>query len=98
EMDHPGLQSRLEGYRLALAAAGFYAAPNLVITGSGVTPTYQTGFDLAASLFALDPAPTAAFCVNDAVALGVLEHARRLGLRVPEDFSVAGFDDVPEAA
>jgi LacI family transcriptional regulator len=44
------------------------------------------------------PAPTAVFCVNDAVAFGVLAYARRHGIRVPEDLAVAGFDDVPEAA
>lgn len=98
EMDHPGLRSRLEGYRLGLAAADIDAGSELVITADGSTPTYQTGAELAAPLFALDPVPTAAFCVNDAVALGVLEYARRRGIRVPEDLAIAGFDDVPEAA
>ena len=56
-----------------------------------------SGTVLAARLMQINPAPTAVFCVNDAVAFGVLEYARRNGLRVPEDLAVAGFDDVPEA-
>lgn len=98
EMDHPGLRSRLEGYRLALAAARLEAPPGYTITAHDATPTLHTGFELAERLFSLEPMPTAAFCVNDAVAIGVLEHARHRGLRVPADLAVAGFDDVPGAA
>ena len=97
EMDHPGLSGRLEGYRLALAAANLDLDPALVVTASGATPTFQTGTQLAGALLDGSSAPTAVFCVNDAVALGVLEQARRRGIRVPEDLAVAGFDDVPEA-
>ncbi len=98
EMDHPGLRKRLEGYRLALASADIEASSDLVITAGEQTPTFQTGTELAARLAELDPNPTAVFCVNDAVAFGVLAYARRNGIRVPEDLAVAGFDDVPEAA
>jgi LacI family transcriptional regulator len=45
-----------------------------------------------------EPAPTLMFCGNDVVAYGALNAAHRLGLRVPEDLSVVGFDDLPEAA
>jgi LacI family transcriptional regulator len=45
-----------------------------------------------------EPAPTLLFCGNDVVAYGALNAAHRLGLRVPEDLSVVGFDDLPEAA
>lgn len=97
EMDHPGLRERLEGYRLALAAANLEVSTDLVVAETELRPTFQTGTELAARLAQIDPAPTAVFCVNDAVAFGVLEYARRNGLRVPEDLAVAGFDDVPEA-
>lgn len=45
-----------------------------------------------------EPAPTLLFCGNDVVAYGALNAAHRLGLRVPDDLSVVGFDDLPEAA
>ncbi len=98
EMDHPGLHSRLEGYRLALAAAHVAEMPEWIITADLATPTFKTGADLAERLLSLDPRPTAVFCANDAMALGVIEKARQRGFRVPEDLAVAGFDDVPAAA
>lgn len=98
EMDHPGLYSRLEGYRLALATAHISARPEWILTADGATPTFKTGADLAERLLALEPRPTAVFCVNDAMALGVIEKTRQLGVRVPDDLAVAGFDDVPAAA
>jgi LacI family transcriptional regulator len=42
--------------------------------------------------------PTAVFCVGDSVAIGALNEARRLGLRVPDDLAVVGFDDIPMAS
>jgi LacI family transcriptional regulator len=57
-----------------------------------------TGGSIAAGVQALDLAmqakPTAAICFNDLVALGVLSRATELGIRVPEDLSVTGFDDI----
>lgn len=59
---------------------------------------YAGGLSAADELFAADPRPQALFCVNDLLALGALDHLRiRLGLRVPADVAVVGFDDVPEA-
>jgi DNA-binding LacI/PurR family transcriptional regulator len=54
---------------------------------------YQLGRDLAR-----DPEVSAVFVANDQMALGVLRALREAGRRVPEDVSVAGFDDIPEAA
>lgn len=42
--------------------------------------------------------PTAVFCVGDLVAIGALNQARRMGLRVPQDVAVVGFDDLPMAS
>lgn len=59
--------------------------------------SHQSGYHWGLELLALDPRPTAVFAANDVVAFGVLDAARRLGVRVPEDLSVIGFDDIDMA-
>ncbi|MFO1466257.1 MAG: LacI family DNA-binding transcriptional regulator [Steroidobacteraceae bacterium] len=54
----------------------------------------ESGIAGAARLLAQDPQPTAIFCFNDEMAIGVLDYARRTGLTVPSDLSVVGFDDI----
>lgn len=97
DLEHPSLRARLEGYRLALAAADIPFAPDLLVLGNEDEPNVQNGFRLAESLLSISPAPTAVFCVNDALALGVLDRTRREGITVPDDLAVVGFDDVPGA-
>jgi LacI family transcriptional regulator, repressor for deo operon, udp, cdd, tsx, nupC, and nupG len=53
-----------------------------------------SGLAGAAELMARKDPPTAIFCFNDEMAIGVLDHARRIGLQVPDDLSVIGFDDI----
>lgn len=85
-------RARLDGYRAALDAAGIAPDPDLIRTA----PLYMEGGKAAAAaLLALPAAPTAIFTANDLQALGAYEAARRAGLRVPEDLSVVGFDDLP---
>jgi DNA-binding LacI/PurR family transcriptional regulator len=61
--------------------------------------TYDSGYRAALRLLSADPRPDALFCGNDAMAFGALDAARTaLKLRVPEDVSIIGFDDVPMAA
>lgn len=98
DLSHPSLRTRLEGYRLALSAADLPEEPGLVLTAPEDEPTRPTGMALAARLRELDPAPTAVFCANDALALGVLDWARQAGVSVPDQLAVVGFDDVPGAA
>ncbi|MDT0166410.1 LacI family DNA-binding transcriptional regulator [Actinotalea sp. AC32] len=78
---------RLRGWLDALAEAG--VAPVVAHQPDSYVPTEEP----ARALMALDEAPTAVLCFSDAVADGVLRTARTLGLRVPEDLSVVGFDD-----
>jgi LacI family transcriptional regulator len=88
-------QLREQGYREALEAAGIPFDPELVRVG-GYRAAETT--DAARELLTLPERPTAVFSANDLSAIRVLEIARELGLRVPEDLSVVGFDNVPEAA
>jgi DNA-binding LacI/PurR family transcriptional regulator len=56
---------------------------------------FDTGYGAAKILLAADPQATAILCYSDAIALGVIRAIRDAGLRVPDDISVAGFDDSP---
>jgi len=82
---------RLAGYRAALRSAGIDYDPALVETGEFI---FTRGEAAAAKLMALPNPPTALFCANDTSALGALRHVRSLGIRVPQDVSIVGFDDI----
>lgn len=88
-------QSRLAGYRTGLEQAGLEPDPSLVGYGDF---SWDSGLRIGTALLGQPTPPTAVFAASDAAALGVLEAARRLGLRVPEDLSVVGFDDTYLAA
>ncbi|HLW02803.1 MAG TPA: LacI family DNA-binding transcriptional regulator [Ktedonobacterales bacterium] len=85
-------QERYQGYCQALTEAGLHPDPTLVMQGDFEIPT---GRIAAQTLFARSERPTAIFAANDHMAWGVLEVAENLGLRVPEDVAVVGFDDMP---
>lgn len=94
----PDLRSsglRDAGYRRALGEAGIPFDPDLVAVGRY---EQDTGRGAAKRLLTGPDRPTAVFAANDLSAIAVLDVAAELGLRVPEDLSVVGFDDVPEAA
>ena len=88
-------RARLDGYRAALERAGLSVDNEIVKPGDF---RVRTGYEQAKVLFGLDARPTAIFAGNDLSALGVLRAAREAGLRVPEDLSVVGFDDIPLSA
>ncbi|MCX5096290.1 substrate-binding domain-containing protein [Streptomyces sp. NBC_00365] len=87
--------ARLDGYRSAMQAAGLPVDPELVVHA---TLTHEDGRAAARSLLALPERPTAIFTANDLQALGVYQAAREAGLRIPDDLSVVGFDDLPVVA
>jgi LacI family transcriptional regulator len=87
-------RDRARGFREALAAAGCPLEDRLVRSGSY---SHQSGHQRARELLALDPPPTAIFCGNDVIAFGALDAAGRLGVAVPGDLSLVGFDDIPMA-
>jgi LacI family transcriptional regulator len=85
-------RDRERGVRAALDAAGVPLAG--MRRG---TYTYETGHAGTIGLLEGDDRPTALFCGNDVIALGALNACHRLGLRVPHDVSVVGFDDIAMA-
>src|ERR1700689_4084761 len=82
---------RVGGHLAALSEAGVLGDPELMRYGE---PATKTGVRAGRELLELRPRPSAVVCFNDKVAVGVLEAAAARGLRVPEDLSVAGFDDI----
>ena len=88
-------RARLRGYAAAVKRAGIPVSdvPVYECTES----TREEGRKAANHLLATEDRPTALLCMSDQLAIGVLEGARELGLSVPKDLSVVGFDDVPEA-
>lgn len=87
-------QQREQGYREALEGAGIPFDPDLVRVG-GYRAAETT--DAARELLSLAQRPTGVFAANDLSAIRVIEVAAELGLRVPDDLSVVGYDNVPEA-
>lgn len=87
-------RARLDGYRAGLDAAGVELRPEYVRPGNFY---HEAGFEGGAALLDLPEPPTAIFASSDQMALGVYEAVRLRGLRVPDDISVLGFDDLPEA-
>ncbi|MFI0820832.1 LacI family DNA-binding transcriptional regulator [Streptomyces sp. NPDC021098] len=87
--------ARVDGHRSALRAAGLAADPELLVyTGL----TRDDGCAAARTLLSRADRPTAIFTANDLQALGVYQAAREAGLRIPDDLSVVGFDDLPVVA
>jgi DNA-binding LacI/PurR family transcriptional regulator len=82
---------RYIGYERALATDGLVVRPELVALGAH--SRYEAR-ELAAHLLALDTRPTAVFAASDTQALGVISAAHEAGLRVPDDLSVIGYDDI----
>jgi LacI family transcriptional regulator len=83
-------KDRLKGYRRALATADLPFDPSLIRDGDWMS---GSGFDATLSLMNLAKAPSAIFCANDLMAIGAMEALKSLGLHVPNDVSVMGYDD-----
>jgi LacI family transcriptional regulator len=88
--DIPATHGRLHGYRQALETAGITFDPGLVHAEASDT---EGGHRAALALLDRADPPTALFCFNDRMAMGAYRAAQQLGLRIPADLSVVGFDD-----
>ena len=86
---------RLAGYRSALKTYHLDESPELVYEGDFAQPD---GYEGALALMDLPNPPTAIFAANDVMAMGVMDAVRTRGMRVPQDISIVGFDNIPQAS
>jgi LacI family transcriptional regulator, galactose operon repressor len=87
----PAMFGRLEGYKQALASFGVPFDPSLVCGGRGVA---EEGYRCAAELMQLPERPTALFCFKDEMAIGAYDAVKELGLTIPGDVAIVGFDNL----
>lgn len=86
---------RVRGFRQMMGHKGLPVDESLVVNSSDWGS--EEAYEIAPQLLARPDRPTAVFAANDRMAIGVIQWAREHGLRVPEDVSVVGFDDIPAA-
>jgi LacI family transcriptional regulator len=88
-------RERLDGYRAALKDHGVALDPDLIREGNFQQPR---GYAAAVELMNLHTPPSAIVASNDVMAFGAMEAARERGKKIPDDISIIGFDDIPQAA
>ena len=91
----PTFERRLLGYEAAVRDAGL---PPSTLCPVFIRGLLSMGEESFAKIWSLTPRPTAALCVSDVRALGVLNGARKAGISVPGDLAVVGFDNLPDSA
>jgi LacI family transcriptional regulator len=97
-LDDPGnarAQLRLQAYLDAMSVAGMSTRAGRLAEGGG---SYRSGLAAARELLGHPDRPSAIFACNDDMAAAVVSVAQGMGLRVPQDLAVCGFDDMPIAA
>ncbi|HSC68747.1 MAG TPA: LacI family DNA-binding transcriptional regulator [Cellvibrio sp.] len=92
--DNPHAIDRLEGYKEALAEAGIPYEKDLIAEGDF---TMWSGLNAAFQFCNMKVRPTAVFSMNDEMAIGAMQTLKNQGIRIPEDMSVTGFDDIAYA-
>ncbi len=88
-------KNRYEGYKNGLNKNGIATDQTLVFRGNY---TFGSGSNGAEYFMSLGQRPTAIICANDSMALGAMSHLHKAGLKVPEDISIIGFDDIVTAS
>jgi LacI family transcriptional regulator len=88
-------RDRREGYEAGVRAHGLVHEPALIVEADAFS---EDAGDRALGIMLAGPArPTAVFGANDLIAIGMLQRLRRIGVRVPDDLSIVGFNDIPLA-
>jgi LacI family transcriptional regulator len=86
---------RLRGYKTALIDSGIEPSQTLIFQGDF---TEKSGYEAMKLITSLPERPTAVFALNDDMAIGAMMYAKKLGLKIPADMAIAGFDDIPMAS
>ena len=94
-LEYVAVHRRLEGYCTALRAAKLPFDEALFVEGDF---TFESGYRAMKQILASNAHPTALFAGNDTIAVGAMLAIREVGLSIPEDFAVVGYDDLPIAA
>jgi LacI family transcriptional regulator len=94
-LDESNGRDRLQGYRQTMEELGLPLREEWIIQGDF---EQETAFRESSRLFAAKPRPTAVFCSDDFMAIGVMRRIFESGLRVPGDVAVVGFDDIEAAS
>jgi LacI family transcriptional regulator, galactose operon repressor len=95
EDDIPATHLRLRGYKAALKKAGVPVDPTLI---SAAPPTAEGGYRAARHLLDRSDRPTGLFCFRDIMAMGAYRAAAEIGLRVPAELSIVGYDNMHQIA
>lgn len=90
-----GVDERVRGFVEKLKCSGIEVNPDLIFYGDF---SQESGYQIARSLLYRPNRPSAVFAINDRVALGIMKWAQEQGLRIPDDFSIVGFDDIEAAS
>lgn len=93
--DHGAVAQRFDGYRAGMKQCGLTVREDAVAQGYN---SFESGVTCAQQLLNSTKRPTAIFASNDDMAAGVMHTAHEMGLEIPGDLSVAGFDDIPLAS
>lgn len=92
----PAHTTRLQGFQAAFAEHDLHIRPEYILTNAD--SSFIQGYQAAQTLLQRQPRPTALFATNDLMALGAIEAIIDAGLRIPDDVSIVGVDDIPQAA
>jgi LacI family transcriptional regulator, galactose operon repressor len=93
DISHPSIRDRFIGYKTAIEEASLRCDSNMYVNDED-EPTRENGYHAAGKLFNKNKKVTAIFSCNDAMAIGVMQYLKENKIRVPEDVSVIGFDNV----
>ncbi|WP_307720929.1 substrate-binding domain-containing protein [Caldicellulosiruptor changbaiensis] len=88
-------QDRLKGYKMALENLGLGANEKYIKYGDY---KYESGYKLAKELLTMPEPPDAIFCSNDEMAIGACDAAKELGISIPDELGIMGFDDIELAS
>jgi LacI family transcriptional regulator len=93
DIKHPSIQDRFQGYKTALEEAGLHYNSNFYVIDEE-NPARENGYSAAKKLLKKNKKITAIFTCNDAMAIGVMQYLKENKIRIPEDISIIGFDNV----